>query len=41
MIYRRKSFFSSRFDGYILANSFKEPSRKLANVIDLKKVIDI
>lgn len=41
MIYRRKGFYSSGFDGYILANSFKEPSCKLNNVIDLNKVFDI
>ncbi|WP_285050008.1 hypothetical protein [Lactococcus garvieae] len=38
---QKKRFFSSVFNGYILVNSFKEPSYRLVNTIDLNKVIDI
>ncbi|UQU60721.1 hypothetical protein [Lactococcus petauri] len=38
---RKKRFFSSTFNAYILVNGFKEPSYRLVNVIDLNKVIDI
>lgn len=38
---QKKRFFSSVFNGHILVNSFKEPSYRLVNTIDLNKVIDI